>query len=149
MLAPTTYLPPPNVPPQPPCAPPPAAAAAAPTRRAPQLEEGTAEVFGTELQLGRAENITGQKLAVGRRAVANGPACWHCRACRHEGAMRGTCRHQLRACIRRTLCTTPAVFALCTLPAFPIGGAACVYVQVQVYTWQGCTVSILGEPAVW
>lgn len=32
---------------------------------APQLEDGSAEVFGTELQLGQSVAITGQKVAVG------------------------------------------------------------------------------------
>ncbi len=32
-----------------------------------QLEDGSAEVFGTELQLGQSVAITGQKVAVGAR----------------------------------------------------------------------------------
>jgi len=42
----------------------------------PQLEDGTAEVFGAELQKGTAVDVSGQKLAVRGGGCGHGCGCW-------------------------------------------------------------------------
>ena len=91
----------------------------------PQLVQGEAEIFGTELALGEQLSLRGQKLAVGMSFIST--------------------THQWRLLkVVAVLVDHPSLKLPGSLHALDSGGR----IQVQVFTWNGCTIELAAEGAL-